>query len=134
MTEATLITLKKIDYKGTPRLGVFFKYNNALIDQVKNIPGRLFSKTLKCWHLPYTNDSYDHVKKLKGNLSISKVLDFNQSHNSEHGPKAISQDWLNKVMDFEKYLKTQRYSSNTIDSYLNAIKLMLGWMHETEHD
>jgi len=47
-----MIKLRKIHHRGKDRLGLFFKYDSALISEVKELPHRKYSKTYKCWHLP----------------------------------------------------------------------------------
>ncbi len=51
-----MITLKKIHHRGADRLGIFFDFNQTIIDQIKSLPNRKYSNTNKCWYLPY-----DHV-------------------------------------------------------------------------
>ena len=41
-----------IDYKGEQRIKLEFEINSALANAVKQIPGRLWSRTLKAWHIP----------------------------------------------------------------------------------
>lgn len=47
-----LIKITSITHRNEPRLRLEFGYNEALIEKVRQIPGRRWSKTLGCWHLP----------------------------------------------------------------------------------
>lgn len=56
-----MIKLRKIHHRGKDRLGLFFKYDSALISEVKELPYRKYSKTYKCWHLPYNNTNLNRI-------------------------------------------------------------------------
>jgi len=56
-----MIKLKKIHQRGKDRLGLFFKYDDNIISCIKELPYRRYSKTLKCWHLPYNNTNLNRV-------------------------------------------------------------------------
>ncbi len=57
------IRLRKVNHKGADRIGLFFDYDQELINWVKAIPGRKYSKTLKCWYLPNSDDSVTYLRK-----------------------------------------------------------------------
>ena len=43
------IKYKAIIHNGQKRIALFFEYNREIIDTVKNISGRRWSISLKCW-------------------------------------------------------------------------------------
>lgn len=56
-----MIKLRKINHRGKDRLGLFFKYDSVTISEVKELPYRKYSKTFKCWHLPYNHTNLNRV-------------------------------------------------------------------------
>ncbi len=47
------IKIIPIVHKGQKRISLRFPFNQVITKHIKNIPGRKWSKTLKCWHIPY---------------------------------------------------------------------------------
>ena len=65
--------IEKIIHKNEARIKVGFSYNREFIALIKQIPGALWSKTLKSWHLPYTSESYELLKKLFVNHLTNEI-------------------------------------------------------------
>ena len=51
------MTLTQEVYKGNPVIMIRFKYDPLLVEEVKKLPGRKWSQSLKCWYLPDTPDN-----------------------------------------------------------------------------
>ena len=62
--EANTILVKKIFHRGAYRIGLFFRYNKELIEEVKKLPSVRYSRTWPCWYLPYGNASFEAFKNL----------------------------------------------------------------------
>ncbi len=56
----------KITHRGAQRIMVSFEYDKATIEKVRSIEGCLWSKTLKSWHLPYSQHSIEQLKLVLG--------------------------------------------------------------------
>lgn len=98
---------KLIKHNGENRIAVYFEKNATLIARIKKLEGSLWSQTHKAWHLPDT----DTYRKQFG-LPLAE-----ESLPSAHGFAAIEQ--------FKRYLKSKRYSENTIKTYSEALKSFL---------
>ena len=98
---------KLIKHNGENRIAVYFEKNATLIARIKKLEGSLWSQTHKAWHLPDT----DAYRKQFG-LPLAE-----ESLPSAHGFAAIEQ--------FKRYLKSKRYSENTIKTYSEALKSFL---------
>ncbi len=61
-----MITLSPIVHHNQPRIRVDFAYSSALIEKIKKIPGRTFSKSLHTWHVPDNEDSARLLRELFG--------------------------------------------------------------------
>ncbi len=65
------VQLTKIEHRGQVRIKVDFPYDPTTILLIKSINGYKWSQTKKCWHLPYTKESY---ALLKAHFEISLSL------------------------------------------------------------
>jgi len=57
------VIIKKLFHKGLWHIGLYFDYDAQLIDLVKQLPDRRYSKTYSCWYIPYTAASYRYLKQ-----------------------------------------------------------------------
>lgn len=96
-----------IKHRGIIRIAVIFEKNAALIDRIKQFEGSKWSHSLQLWHIPDT----------EANRIRFKLKTIAESSPSEEGILAIT--------SFVKYLKSKRYSDNTIKSYSEALKSFL---------
>lgn len=96
-----------IKYNGEDRIGVLFEKNPDLIVRIKALNGARWSDQLKIWHLPDTEEYRIrfHLKTREATLP------------SAEGVRAIEQ--------FTKYLRSKRYSENTLKTYVDALKSFL---------
>lgn len=95
-------------HKGQKRVVVYFDYNSSAIERLKQLEDAKWSKTLNAWHLPATQGN-----KIRFNL---------ESDSSSIIPK---EEAIIQIEEFRKYLKTKRYSLNTIKTYTEALKSFL---------
>jgi len=58
------IHISKITHRDAQRLLVAIPYTNHNIQQIKQIPGATFSRTLNSWHIPFTKDAYSKLSTL----------------------------------------------------------------------
>ncbi|GAB1405822.1 hypothetical protein MASR1M74_30040 [Lentimicrobium sp.] len=58
------IKISKQNHRDESRLKLEFNYNQALIALVKQIEGAKWSKTMKAWHMPDTEDAFRQLKIL----------------------------------------------------------------------
>lgn len=98
---------KLIKHKGEDRIAVFFERDAELIARIKKLDGSLWSQTLKVWHLPNT---YDYRKQFG-------IMLPEESMPSTEGIDGIAQ--------LKRYMKSKRYSENTIKVYSEALKSFL---------
>jgi len=58
------ILISKITHRDAQRLLVEIPYTNHNIQQIRQIPGATFSRTLNSWHIPFTKDAYTQLAAL----------------------------------------------------------------------
>ena len=65
-----MILLSKIEHRGATRIKVQFEKNAHIYSQIKSIKGRRWSQSKKCWHLPYSKQSFENLKNVFGTKNL----------------------------------------------------------------
>jgi integrase/recombinase XerD len=92
-----------INYKQQSRIAVYFEKNTNYNARFKKLTGAQWSQSLNVWHLPDT-ETYRKQFKLKPHIAT-----------------AINTENLQKKEQFSRWLKSKRYSDNTIKTYCDAL-------------
>lgn len=100
---------KIIKHKDENCIAVFFEKNTDWNTRIKKQPGARWSNTLRAWLLPDTIEN-----RQKFGLGLTKTLD--ESH-------------LKEVLEFIRWLRSKRYSDNTIKTYTDALKSFLAFFN-----
>jgi integrase/recombinase XerD len=91
--------------KGKSYIAVRIAKEQRLIDRIKQFEGRQWDAKLKIWLLPDTMENR-HIFGIAAEPSLNK--------------------WhLEGIKKFSCYLKSQRYSANTVKTYCDALKVFL---------
>jgi len=98
------LNAKVVTHRGELRIAVYLEKGSELISEIKNMKGSRWSQSMKVWHLPDTED----YRKQFG------IVVTQDSLPSVEGIEGIEQ--------FRRYLKSKRYSENTIKTYCEALK------------
>ncbi|MDB5226028.1 MAG: integrase [Bacteroidota bacterium] len=93
--------VKLIKFQNESRIALFFEKNHDLIQRAREIPGARWSYSLGAWHLPDTEENRVRFKVENG------VLQTDKRENMEK---------------FILWLKSKRYSDNTIKTYSDSLK------------
>ena len=64
-----ILTLKKIQHRGTERIGIYFPYSFEVNKKLKTL-NAIYSSTLRCWYLDYNNTNYHLLQKNFDNIVI----------------------------------------------------------------
>jgi integrase/recombinase XerD len=100
---------KLINHRKQDRIAVFFPKRKDYIERIKKLEGVRWSATLGAWHLPDT-DAYREQFKLSPRFV----------QNPEHADKIIS---------YQQWLASRRYSPSTIITYTDALKSFLAFFN-----
>ena len=92
---------KIVSHRGEKRIAVFFEKNADLIARIKKVEGSRWSQSKGFWHVPNTIENQIRFKIL---VSL---------------PSAEGIEALEK---FKQYLRSKRYSENTIKTYSEALQ------------
>jgi len=116
------IEIKKIQQKNL--VLVFFKYNSEIINAIRKIESVRWSASNRAWVMPFDSSNYDRLKVILKSFSevddeaVTEHLRLGRAHElSEHKQEDI--------VKFELWLKSKRYSPNTIKVYLDALRVFL---------
>lgn len=128
-----------ISYKGEQRIKLQFEFNSTLANAVKQIPGRLWSRTLKAWHIAneiqLVAQLIDVLENMErdsaGTPSAVKLPDLQiavppQKIPPSHFPAMAFND-LNDIPipawieDFERHITIRNYAQSTRKSYRNNL-------------
>ncbi|MCD4788796.1 MAG: tyrosine-type recombinase/integrase, partial [Bacteroidales bacterium] len=64
------LLVQPVLHRNEKRLKLVFDYDEELIEKIKNMPGRKWSKTMKCWHVPYREDYSEHLQSVLGEVRL----------------------------------------------------------------
>ena len=103
---------KVIQHKKQQRIAVYFEKNLQLIARIKQLEGARWSQTLKAWHVPDTEE----------NRTRFKIAPLSYSFPSAEGIESIEK--------FKQWLRSKRYSENTLTTYSEALKSFLIFYRE----
>lgn len=94
-------TAELVKLRGEKRIAVHFPNRTELVIRMRKLPGAKWSSSLKVWHLPM---SEEYLEKFK-----------------IHGPADPLDSKSAEIAEFKLWLRSKRYSENTIETYMNAL-------------
>lgn len=98
---------KLISHKKECRIAVYFEKSNALIERIKKLEDARWSQSKLAWHIPDTVEN-----RIKFKISVPQK-------------KHPTQEVINELVRFRMWLKSKRYSENTVHTYGDALKSFL---------
>jgi len=97
---------KLIRHKSEARIAIIFEKNRVLIERIMQVEGSKWSQTKKMWHVPDTEENRIRFKIYAD-------------------PKTPTPENIRQLKLFSQWLSSKRYSSNTIKTYTDALKVFL---------
>ncbi|MGZ9675685.1 site-specific tyrosine recombinase/integron integrase [Flavobacterium sp. GNP001] len=101
-----------LTHKNETRIAVYFDRNPDLIARIKQFEGARWSQSLRAWHVPATPEN---------------VVRFRVEIPETHHP---STEGVHEIIKFQNWLRSKRYSENTIKTYSEALKSFLTFFRE----
>lgn len=101
-----------IKHRGESRIAVYFEKNSELITRIKRLEDARWSPSLKAWHIPDTEENRMRFQ-------------LNSTHDS-----LPSHEGLQKIEAFRRWLRSKRYSENTVKTYCEALKNFLAFFKD----
>ena len=116
----------KILHKGEFRIKIDFPYNQEYIKKIKEINDARWSKTLACWHIPYSKDAFGQLKALFVEIQYPNKLNKDNVKPIQNTPKCNNKKIISKInIKKEKTQSAQFYKSITIDVFGRKIILKM---------
>ena len=95
--------LSKITHKNELRIAVEFPYNAEATARLRQIPDTRWSRTHKCWHIPYTKEAFAQLKELFPDVEyISAVETRHATSQHEAAIEEVKKEEVKKVLTLKK--------------------------------
>lgn len=127
-----MVVLERMMYKNASRIMIRTTFNSTLNQQIKSIPGRMWSKSLSCWHIPDTAVSIQKMQQLgiafrwlnerTGTSSTNSSKSYN-THNISRNK--IAPQNIHLLERAREHMILQGKSKSTIKTYYNELSLFL---------
>lgn len=134
----TQIEMQHALYENMPRLFLKFPYHSETIVFVKNLHDAKWSHSIKAWHVPFNKDT----PMLVINFFALKGIKIDYINEKEPPPipiaigtsaikkpsdelELLNKDAQDKICSFKQWMRSRRYSENTIETYTDALKIFL---------
>jgi len=98
------VTLTKLEYNGETRIRVDFPYDTETIKTIKEVEGSRWSKTNKCWHVPYNTSTYQALQS-KFDVTIN----------------ATAKKMMTTTLPLEKCTNSSKEVNKPIKNYTNKV-------------
>lgn len=134
------LTIEHLIHRDKPR--VFLRFDNdaeatALVRKHFNAQ---WSATQKAWHVAYNEKIFENICELffkyyvqvykkneyPADYVAHKKIQVNKYH---HQLLSLTESSQKHVEQFESWMIARRYSQNTIDTYVNSLKVFLSYYH-----
>lgn len=104
-------------------------YDKAFPAMMKQIPGSRWTPEEKCWHIPYEKTAYATLKRIFGEGQILTRTDTPTPPLSQKTTPSppTTLTYQTEVTRMQQKLMLQRYSPNTIKTYLSFFRLLLSF-------
>lgn len=114
------IRSKEIRYNGKPVIGIYFPYNNQLIQRVRKIESARWNSSIRAWLFDYREDIRRQILSEFPNLEIEPMA-------REKLPAALRLDpeKTQKIEEFMRFMKIKRYSASTINTYADCMRTFM---------
>jgi integrase/recombinase XerD len=123
------IQLEKLLHHNVQVVVIRFPYDMELGNAVRKINKISWSKSLKAWYAPYSIEVLREIKAVFDPISIidASVLKLQVEKEKEvaRNKKELSQDTIQQIDRFMDWLRSRRYSENTVKTYSESLKLFL---------
>ena len=107
-----------ISHQGQRRIAVYFDNTRELTERFKKLEGSRWSSSLRVWHLPFTPEYEKQFNPIDPQKPVPEIK--------------FDDKKTEAIRTFEHWLKSRRYSPNTIKTYLDAIRVFFRFYIDNE--
>ena len=128
-----------IEFQGRTMIRLDFKYDTAIIAEIKAIRGRCWSSTHKCWYVPDTIQLRERfgvpvtiVNDERGELILGGLKGLNAVSYHLTAFEKLAKHKQEHLLQFRKWMEQHRYSEQTIRNYLNHLSQVFHYLRDLE--
>ena len=115
------VRTERVKYDNHEIIKLLFDYDKEIIAKIHTIPDARWSRSLKCWYIA------DQPQKITALQNIGIKIEQKDVSNT------VTNDANSELLiHFSDYMKTRRYSDNTINSYVECLRIFLNY-HSQKH-
>ncbi|MEZ4854055.1 tyrosine-type recombinase/integrase [Flavobacterium sp.] len=128
------ISLFLFQHKNSTQIGIQFKYNTDILDHLKKLETVKWSRTYKAFYLQQSKENqqliFNHFRKINCFIDYEKLKENKPlktktiAHNVLKLP-SLTESYQEEINRFKKWLTQNRYSPNTIDTYVEVTVFFL---------
>ena len=115
------VRTERVEYDNHKIIKLLFDYNKDIVSDIRTIHGVRWSRSMNCW---YIADQPQKITALQ-NLGI-KI-----EHRSESNA-TVKDENSELLIRFSDFMKAKRYSENTINSYVECLRIFFNY-HNKKH-
>lgn len=133
LKDITPVVLDKRVHRNNHVLSIQFDRDRSLHNIVRYELNAIWSQTKKFWYLPYSDDNLQKViKQLEGSYIVDTTLLEEKEHRWIYNMNNIqlTEQQLENVARFKKWLISKRYSDSTVNTYHSLIQFFLKYTNK----
>ncbi|MES2513633.1 MAG: site-specific tyrosine recombinase/integron integrase [Bacteroidota bacterium] len=133
------LTIEHLVHREAPRVFLRFEKDTQASDLVKHVLNGKWSATQGAWHITYEDRVFEKICDLfyKYQVRVFCKNDYTSyqpeprlpTGKTEMPAAALSAAAADKLAEFERWMRSRRYSDNTVNTYTNAIRVFLSFYH-----
>jgi integrase/recombinase XerD len=119
-------------HRGIRRIKLMYPIDDQITERIKTIAGRLWSRTMHCWHIPYNDYSIEEIgrMKLELNLHIPEMNALKEERRYRFFDRHLNAEKYEFLQLMKQYMEVQRYSDKSIATYLEVLQTFLGFFKD----
>lgn len=132
------VIIRKAIHKGVCVLCFYYDKDTSIDLLIRQLPDRRWSQTMRCWYIPHDPE---HFRQALATLKQVAWVDFSAVFHkttatdklvskSVKVKKTLSEEAEKAMQKFNRWLLSRRYSSNTIKTYMDAMRIFLRFFHD----
>lgn len=123
-----ILSLDIDTHHGSRVVTLCFPYNRALIAEVKKLPLARWSASKRVWLLPFDAQVIETIKSSLGHIVQIDDTQAREKAKQLQRNEYVEHMYSPKLEAYADWLKSKRYSANTIKTYTDAVRIFLKYM------
>jgi site-specific recombinase XerD len=124
MEKTRVIQTEITEHRGEKRVKLLFDYDREKIDLIRKLPGRRWSKTMNCWHIPYKKDYLRYLtNQFNGKIDFKDLSEKKEDINKKNNKNLNETQKRKKEVLYEESERNLRRQFPPLQDYLNTISL-----------